>query len=93
VPSSREAGQAESLQILLSGITRAGCRLPDLGVFVGLNELILDYRMGPDWGHPQIEGLMALLRDLRAMGRRDDAAADTAVGAEGFDVAGVEHRF
>jgi len=62
------SGQADSLQILLSGITRAGCRLPDLGVFVGLNELILDYRMGPDWGHPQIEGLMALLRDLRALG-------------------------
>lgn len=62
------SGQAESLQILLSDITRAGCHLPDLGVLVGLNELILDYRMGPDWGPPQIEGLMALLRDLQALG-------------------------
>lgn len=62
------SGEAESLQILLSGITCAGCCLPDLGVFVGLNELILDYRMGPDWGHPQIDGLIALLRDLQALG-------------------------
>jgi hypothetical protein len=62
------SGEAESLQMLLSGINCAGCRLPDLGVFVGVNELILDYRMGPDWGHPQLDGLIALLRDLQALG-------------------------
>ncbi|WP_250628169.1 hypothetical protein [Pinirhizobacter soli] len=62
------SGDAESIQILLNGITCAGCRLPDLGVFVGLNELILDYRMGPEWGGPQIDGLIALLRDLQTLG-------------------------
>ena len=62
------SGEAESLQILLNGITCAGCRLPDLGVFVGLNELILDYRMGLEWGPHQINGLIALLRELQNLG-------------------------
>ena len=62
------SGDADSLHILLNGITCAGCRLPDLGIFVGLNELILDYRMGPAWGHPQVDGLIALLRDMQALG-------------------------
>lgn len=62
------SGDADSLQILLKGITCAGCRLPDLGVFVGVDELILDYRMGPKWGQPQIDGLIALLRELQTLG-------------------------
>lgn len=60
--------EVEAFQILLKGITCAGCRLPDLGVFVGSNHLILDYRMGPEWGPRQIDGLIVLLRDLQTLG-------------------------
>ena len=41
--------------------------MPDLGVFVCTDEVTLDYRMGVEWGPPQLAALFELLRQLMAV--------------------------
>ncbi|WP_282298156.1 hypothetical protein [Stenotrophomonas sp. PS02289] len=59
---------ADPFHLLLGGICVEGAHIPDLGVFVHQGGLILDYRMGPEWGFDQISALMALLNHFRDMG-------------------------
>lgn len=59
---------ADPFHELLGGISVEGTRIPDLGVFVHQGGLILDYRMGPEWGFDQISALMTLLNHFRHMG-------------------------
>jgi hypothetical protein len=62
------SGAAESFHVVLAGVTCSGCSIPDLGVFVDPDSLTLDYRMGSPWGEREIQSLLALLRQLRALG-------------------------
>jgi hypothetical protein len=62
------AGVVEPFHVVLSGVVGSSCPMPDLGVFVYLCGLTLDYRMGPSWGEPEIQSLLALLRKLRDRG-------------------------
>jgi hypothetical protein len=59
-------GEAESFHVLLRGISSGGIVLPDLGVFVFPDAIYLDYRMGPEWGPPELNGLFELLHRLRS---------------------------
>lgn len=75
-PSDAElvvAGAAEPFHLVLAGIDCAGSRLPDLGVFISSDALVLDYRMGPEWGAREIDGLLWLLHGLRKFGGRVSA--------------------
>jgi len=75
-PSDAElvtAGVAEPFHMVLADIACAGITLPDLGVFVSSDELVFDYRMGPNWGEREIDALLMLLRGLRAFGGRVSA--------------------
>ena len=58
------AGDAEPFHVLLGGIATPSTVIPDLGVFVFPNQLALDYRMGPDWGPSELDGLFELLVEL-----------------------------
>ena len=55
---------AEPFHVLATGMEFDGSVIPDLGVFVWTDELTLDYRMGPEWGRPQLMALFELLRQL-----------------------------
>jgi hypothetical protein len=57
-------GEAAPFHTLASGLAFDGVVIPDLGVFVWADELTLDYRMGPEWGGPQLLALFELLRQL-----------------------------
>ncbi|CAN7416656.1 hypothetical protein LJR074_002662 [Acidovorax sp. LjRoot74] len=67
------AGVAEPLHLVLANITCAGSTLPDLGVLILSDALILDYRMGPEWEARKIDALLTLLRDLERFGGRVSA--------------------
>jgi len=62
------SGAAESFHVVLAGVTGSGYSIPDLGVFVDPDSLTLDYRMGSPWGEPEIQSLLALLRQLKDLG-------------------------
>ena len=64
------AGGAEGFHVVLADITSLGTILPDLGVFVDAESLVIDYRMGPEWGPAQVSALLALLRHFRMAGGR-----------------------
>ncbi|MEJ1098497.1 MULTISPECIES: hypothetical protein [unclassified Pseudoxanthomonas] len=62
------SGAADSFHVVLAGVTCSGSSIPDLGVFVDPDSLTLDYRMGSSWGEPEIQSLLALLRQLMDLG-------------------------
>lgn len=62
------SGEIEAFYRLLRAAQVDGCVLPDLGVFVSDEELILNYRMGPQWGESEIGALLRLLARLRKRG-------------------------
>lgn len=60
-------GIAEPFHTLARAPEFAGTVIPDLGIFVCPDELTLDYRMGPEWGRPQLIALFELLRQVTAV--------------------------
>ncbi|MFS2036554.1 hypothetical protein ACEN8I_21215 [Polaromonas sp. CT11-55] len=62
------SGAAEAFHVVLGDIAGSDRTIPDLGVFVFPDTLAFDYRMGPDWGSPEIQSLLALLRQLCELG-------------------------
>lgn len=64
------SGEAEGFHVVLGNINWMGTTLPDLGVFVDAESLVIDYRMGPEWRPAQISALLALLRHFRMEGGR-----------------------
>jgi hypothetical protein len=58
---------AESFHFLLQSVQRGGAVIPDLGVFVSADLVILDYRMGGSWGSPQLAALFDLLHELQRL--------------------------
>lgn len=67
-------GLADPFHVVLGGIRGTNQVIPDLGVFVSTDGLVLDYRMGPEWGQAEIESFLELLRKLRSLGGRISAA-------------------
>lgn len=59
---------ADPFHMVLADITYAGSALPDLGVFVFDDRLVVDYRMGYDWGVREIDALLLLLQGLEKLG-------------------------
>lgn len=43
-------GLADPFHVVLGGIRGTNQVIPDLGVFVLTDGLVLSYRMGPEWG-------------------------------------------
>ncbi|HEU4653185.1 MAG TPA: hypothetical protein VFS47_04325 [Steroidobacteraceae bacterium] len=63
------SGEAEPFHVVFGGlVSPSGNRIPDLGFFVlGEDFVALDYRMGPEWTVPAIEGLLALMDELASL--------------------------
>ncbi|MBL8258848.1 MAG: hypothetical protein JNM60_03425 [Candidatus Competibacteraceae bacterium] len=61
-------GKADSYHFVVDSINKQGAAIPALGVFVDPDALVLDYRMGPEWGASQIEALLSLLKDFKDLG-------------------------
>ena len=57
-------GELEPFHVVLGGIKARDIALPDIGVGVFPEELILDYRMGPEWTPEAVEGFLHLLAEL-----------------------------
>ncbi|MGE0145157.1 MAG: hypothetical protein AB7T19_17870 [Planctomycetota bacterium] len=82
--------EAEPVHVVIGGLGRTGCQLPDLGVFVHPEGLVLDYRMGPAWGPQQVATLFDLFLTI--------AEAEPALKVhheycrEAFDVAWKKYR-
>jgi hypothetical protein len=62
------AGEAEAFHHCIEGVVAGGVELPVVGVFVRPDSIELDYRMGREWGPPQIAGFFGLLGDCCALG-------------------------
>ena len=62
------SGEIDPFHLVLAGIRMKEAVLPELGVFVSLDSLTLDYRMGNEWGDAEVQGLVVLLRALRDAG-------------------------
>jgi hypothetical protein len=60
-------GEAGPFHVVLSGIESQGAVIPDLGVFVFSDQLVLDYRMGPQWSEREVLGLFELLLALASL--------------------------
>ena len=58
------SGEAEAFHVVFGGIRLREVIIPDIGVFVFPNQLALDYRMGAEWGSPEVEAFFALLLQL-----------------------------
>lgn len=67
-------GLADPFHVVLGGICGTNQIIPDLGVFVSTEGLVLDYRMGPEWGQAEIESFLELLRKLHSLGGTISAA-------------------
>lgn len=59
---------ADPFHIVLGGIRGTSVPMPDLGVLVCREGLVLDYRMGPQWSPLAVDSLLELLRRFCAMG-------------------------
>jgi hypothetical protein len=80
-------GEADEFHVLARGLVFGGTTLPDLGVFVHPREVVLDYRMGPEWGEAEVLALFELLRQLTAL----DPGASVRLGE--FDSPRVQRLF
>lgn len=58
------SGEAEPFHVVLGGIDMNGTTIPDLGVFVFSDQIVLEYRMGPHWSHREVSALFELLTNL-----------------------------
>lgn len=58
-------GLAEPFHCLCQGLTCNGAVIPDLGVFVLENQIVLDYRMGEEWNAQKLNALFGLLTELK----------------------------
>jgi hypothetical protein len=61
------ADEADSFHFLASGMAFGDVVLPDLGVFISRDEVVLDYQMGPEWDERRVLALFELLRQLTAL--------------------------
>lgn len=63
-------GEANSVHVLLKGLSHEGHTIPDLGVFVHPDSIELDYRKGSGWGVTQLAGLFDLLYEVTIIAPR-----------------------
>ncbi|HMG17304.1 MAG TPA: hypothetical protein VK573_01160 [Gemmatimonadales bacterium] len=60
------SGRAEGFHCVVGGLSVDGGTIPDLGVSVRPDALLLDYRMGPEWNTSALYGLFGLIRRITA---------------------------
>jgi hypothetical protein len=58
-------GEAQCFHIVIAGLLFEGATIPDLGVFVSQNSIVLDYRMGECWGSAELEALFMCFSRIR----------------------------
>ena len=82
--------EAESVHVVLGGLGCAGSAIPDLGVFVHPDGLILDYRMGSAWGPQQVAALFELWFTIAET--EPDLGVHHQYADEAFDLAWKQYR-
>ena len=61
------SGEADGFHFVLKDAWHQGTALPELGVFVDVCEIALDYRMGPEWGAREVAAFVAMLCELQRL--------------------------
>jgi hypothetical protein len=61
------SGEAESFHIVIGELFIGGAVIPDLGIAIFQNSIILDYRMGEEWGNTELESLFILFSKIREL--------------------------
>ena len=79
-------GDAEAFHCVFR-VTVDGTPIPDLGVFVTPDSLLLDYRMGPEWNEAALTAFLRLLRELTR------CAPGAKVSLEPWVIDDVQDRF
>lgn len=64
------SGEAEPFHVVFGGVESNGVVIPDLGVFVFPSQLVLDYRMGPEWSGARVNALFELLAQMLVLDRQ-----------------------
>lgn len=72
------SGRIGSLHVVLRGVRSGGVRLPDLGVGLFVDEVVLDYRMGRHWNAIVLAAFVELITELQQIdpGSRFDPVAN-----------------
>lgn len=55
---------AEPFHIVVGNLAFQNTRIPDLGMFIFQDQIAFDYRMGKEWGEPQVLALFGLLQHI-----------------------------
>ena len=76
------SGEAAPFHVVFGGIRFCGVTIPDVGVFVFPDELVLDYRMGSPWGPKELEAFFQLLVELSAFDPQTSLSLEDGVLAE-----------
>jgi hypothetical protein len=82
--------EAESVHVVIGGLGSAEYRVPDLGVLVHPEGLVLDYRMGPAWGLQQLAALFELFLTIAEAEPALEVHHEYSV--EAFDAAWKQYR-
>ena len=61
------SGKAAPFHFLVQGLSFQDTTIPDLGVFVFPERIVLDYRMGSAWGPAELMALFELLKEIRQL--------------------------
>lgn len=60
--------EAEPIHLCFAGIrSPSGKAVPELGIFVFTDSLVLDYRMGQEWNAEAIEGLFEIIKGIASI--------------------------
>ena len=59
-------GELQPFHHLLSDLKIGGLEIPELGIFVGSQQLSFDYRMGAEWGPSEVDALLVFLKAIHA---------------------------
>ncbi len=62
-----EAAEIKRVQFVANELKVQGIQLPDLGILILPDEVILDYRMGSDWTPKTVFSFFSFLKELRSV--------------------------
>lgn len=76
------SGQIAPFHGVMSGASFRGVPIPDLGVSVFDDAIVLDYRRGPDWNARSVGAFLGLLSRLMSLGQGARLEFDSAFDGE-----------
>ena len=67
------SSEAEPFHLCFDGITSpSGCKVPELGIFVFQDSLVIDYQMGASWTESALIGLFEIIDRIKVIAPKMD---------------------